>query len=434
MATRPLPPPLRGRVATATEALGVLLKFEGPADGVLTGFYRHRRHMGGQDRAFVSEVVYTVMRRLRTLEHVAGARDPRRLVLAALTLFLGVPPAELGDSAEERTWLRSLRLPELTGPVGFDWPDWLAERLVGSVPEAEWPALAHALQQPPPLDLRFNPLKAEPGVPLREARDTFLKSFKALPLEATPTPWSPLGLRVHQRFTLQRHPLVQEGWLEIQDEGSQLLSLLVEAQAGERVVDFCAGAGGKTLVLGALMQSKGRLLALDVLEKRLERLRIRTNRAGLSNVQTHAIESENDAWLKRHVGKFDRVLVDAPCSGLGTLRRNPDMKWRVTPAEVDRMVGLQASILRSAARLVRPGGRLVYGTCSLLAAENGDQVDAFLKAHEDFEEADCEAILARQGALLSTGRRLALVPHRHQTDGFFAAVLTRKVSPEVATA
>jgi len=422
MAHRPLPPPLRGRVALAADALVSVLRFEAPADGVLTGFYRARRQMGGQDRAFVSEVVYAVLRRLRSLEHAVGSRDPRALVLAALVLLLEVPPASLDGavSDDERRWLRRLRLVEVPPPAGYDWPDWLPDLLQSSVPAAEWPALAQALQVPAPLDLRINPLKTD--------RASFLRSPRAMPLEAQPTPYSPLGLRVAGRLTLQRHPLVEEGWLEIQDEGSQLLSLLVEPRPGEWVVDFCAGAGGKTLVLGALMQSKGRLLALDVLEKRLERLRDRVNRAGLSNVQARAIESEADPWLKRHAGRVDRVLVDAPCSGLGTLRRNPDMKWRVTPVEVERLVVLQASILRAAAKLVRPGGRLVYGTCSLLAVENDGVVDAFLKENQDFEETSCEAILAQQGVALATGSRMTLLPHRHQTDGFFAAVLTRRAS------
>jgi 16S rRNA (cytosine967-C5)-methyltransferase len=191
------------------------------------------------------------------------------------------------------------------------------------------------------------------------------------------------------------------------------------------VVDFCAGAGGKTLQLGAMMRSTGRLYAFDVSERRLAKLKPRMARAGLSNVHPTVIAHENDAKVKRLAGKADRVLVDAPCSGLGTLRRNPDLKWRQSPESVAEMVAKQGSILASAARLVRPGGRLVYATCSLLAEENDGVVDAFLAAHPEFREVSAQDVLAKQDIALETGTRLRLSPVEHDTDGFFAAVLER---------
>jgi 16S rRNA (cytosine967-C5)-methyltransferase len=191
------------------------------------------------------------------------------------------------------------------------------------------------------------------------------------------------------------------------------------------VVDFCAGAGGKTLLLGALMRSTGRLYAFDVSDKRLAKLKPRVARSGLSNVHPAAISSENDQRVKRLAGKIDRVLVDAPCSGLGTLRRNPDLKWRQTPEAVTELTRKQADILASAARLVKPGGRLVYATCSILVEENEGIVDAFLAAHPEFHRLSATEVLAKQGIALDCGEDLRLLPQLHGTDGFYAAVLER---------
>jgi 16S rRNA (cytosine967-C5)-methyltransferase len=236
---------------------------------------------------------------------------------------------------------------------------------------------------------------------------------------------SPHGIRLVDKPALQRHALFFDGSCVVQDEGSQILGFLVQPGRGELVVDFCAGAGGKTLHLGALMRSSGRLYAFDVVERRLARLRGRVARAGLSNVHPMLIAHERDARLKRLAGKADRVLVDAPCSGLGTLRRNPDLKWRQTPVAIAEMVARQQAILDAAAKLVRPGGRLVYATCSLLGEENDDIVDAFLVAHSEFAPLSAEEILSRQGISPGTGERLRLLPSVHGTDGFFAAVLER---------
>ena len=216
------------------------------------------------------------------------------------------------------------------------------------------------------------------------------------------------------------------GAIEVQDEGSQLLCFLVAPKRTEMVVDFCAGAGGKTLLLGAMMRSQGRLYAFDVSPRRLSRLKPRLARSGLSNVQPTRIEHERDAHVKRLAGKIDRVLVDAPCTGLGTLRRNPDLKWRQTPATIAELVVKQAKILASAATLVKRGGRLVYATCSVLPEENEAIVDAFLAQQQDFELRDATVELARAGIALDTGPLLRLLPHRHGCDGFFAAVMERK--------
>jgi 16S rRNA (cytosine967-C5)-methyltransferase len=254
-----------------------------------------------------------------------------------------------------------------------------------------------------------------------------LARLRADGLVAEATPYSPWGVRLQGHPAVNRHPLFLDGSLEVQDEGSQLLALLVGPRRGEMVGDFCAGAGGKTLALGAAMVSTGRLYAFDVAEKRLANLKPRLARSGLSNVMPQRIASENDARVKRLAGKLDRVLVDAPCSGLGTLRRNPDLKFRQSPASVAALTRQQASILRAAARLVKPGGRLVYATCSILAEENEAIVEGLL-AEGDFELSPADAILAQHKIPLDTGACLKLSPAIHATDGFFAAALTRKTA------
>jgi 16S rRNA (cytosine967-C5)-methyltransferase len=225
---------------------------------------------------------------------------------------------------------------------------------------------------------------------------------------------------------LSKYPLFVDGSIEVQDEGSQLLGFLLQPRRGEMVADFCAGAGGKTLLLGALMRSQGRLYAFDVAERRLARLKPRLARSGLSNVHPVRIDSERDIKIRRLAGKLDRVLVDAPCSGLGTLRRNPDLKWRQTPGSIAEMSTKQAVILAAAATLVKPGGRLVYATCSLLEAENEEVVRSFLAGHPEFVTCSAQEVLATQGIMIDCGERLRLLPHRHGTDAFYAAVMERK--------
>jgi 16S rRNA (cytosine967-C5)-methyltransferase len=248
-------------------------------------------------------------------------------------------------------------------------------------------------------------------------------AFERDTIAAAPTRYSPVGVRLETKPALQHHPLFLEGKVEVQDEGSQLLAYLVAPRRREMVVDFCAGAGGKTLALGALMRSEGRLYAFDTAEKRLSNLKPRLKRSGLSNVHPQLIAGPADARVKRLASKIDRVLVDAPCSGLGTLRRNPDLKWRQRPEGVAEMATKQRAILEAGARLVKAGGRLVYATCSLLQEENEAVVDAFLAAHPEFVSGHCGEILRRQDIDLDTGPYLRVFPHTHAMDAFFAAVL-----------
>lgn len=299
-------------------------------------------------------------------------------------------------------------------------PEWLMQRLHAEVGD-ECAALVEALKQPAPLDLRVNALKAK--------RPAVLQQLQARGLAVAPTPYAPLGLRLADKPSLQREPLYQEGVVEVQDEGSQLLALLLEPRRNEVVVDFCAGAGGKTLALGAAMRDTGRLYAMDTSAHRLDGLQPRLQRSGLHQVVTMALAHEDDERLLRLRGKVDRVLVDAPCSGLGTLRRSPDLKWRQTPATVAELAALQARILASAARLLKPGGRLVYATCSLLREENEDIAANFTRAHRDFLAIPAGEPLRRQSVsqpeTLCQDGYLRLWPQHHQTDGFFAAVWER---------
>jgi 16S rRNA (cytosine967-C5)-methyltransferase len=292
-------------------------------------------------------------------------------------------------------------------------------RLRKHYPDDEILTLARSLQHPAPLDLRVNTLKAP--------REAVLQRLEADGTPAAPTRYSPIGVRVKDKIVLNRHPMYVDGAVEVQDEGSQILGMLVEPRRGEMVVDFCAGAGGKTLQLGAAMGSSGRLYAFDTSDKRLANLAPRLKRSGLSNVFPQRIAGENDPKVKRLRGKIDRVLVDAPCTGLGTLRRNPDLKARQTPEGLAELNAKQRAILASAASLLRPGGRLVYGTCSLLAEENEEIVADFLASHPDFALVPAKSVLDRLGIKVEgAGQYMHLYPHVHDTDGFFAAVLERK--------
>ena len=410
--------------AHADAVLAALLKFDHPADAVTSRYFREHKQLGHADRGFVAETVFAVLRRLPTLKACcAPETTPRRLLLAALVVARGMNLRELAPllRGTEEAWLAELRgrdMNSLPPEVRADLPEWLFSRLVAQWGEEETLLLARALNQAAPLDLRVNTLKAD--------RDRVLAALQAEGMPALATPYSPWGIRLKDKPALAKHPAFLAGEIEVQDEGSQLLGCLLEPRRGEMVVDFCAGAGGKTLLLGAMMRNTGRLYALDVSEKRLANLKPRLARSGLSNVNPIRIEHERDARIKRLAGKMDRVLVDAPCSGLGTLRRNPDLKWRQSEASVQDLSVLQAKILASAASLVRPGGRLVYATCSVLTVENDAVVDAFLAQHPEFTLCPVSSILGRYGMDFS-GERLQLLPHRHQTDGFYAAVLERKV-------
>jgi len=407
----------------AVDALRLVMAFVEPADMVLSRYFRSHRALGQHDRAFIAQTVFGVLRHARTLEHVAGSETSRRLALAWLARFGGSSARELGPALNsgEAEWLAQVRgapIDMLPPPVRAELPDWAYERLVPVLGEAGVLDLGRALQSPAPFDLRVNTLRSD--------RDSVLARLRKGGIAAEPTPWSPIGVRVAGNPAINRDPLFLEGAVEVQDEGSQLIGYLLAPRRHELVVDFCAGAGGKSLMIGAMMHSQGRVYAFDVSAARLARLKPRLARSGLSNLYPQGLTSENDTKVKRLAGKIDRVLVDAPCSGLGTLRRNPDLKWRQSAEGVAEMRVKQARILEAAAGLLKPGGRLVYATCSLLEEENEAIVDAFLEKRPDFEELSCGEILRSHGIEVDVGRRLRLWPQVHGTDGFFGAVLERR--------
>lgn len=415
-----LPPAI---LANTEEVLREILRFTAPADVTLSRYFKDHPRLGGRERGAVAEAVYAVLRNKSFFTDFAGSGNAptiRRLALLGMAEAVGAESLG-GLSEEENQFLarvaqidRKLLSPLLRSNL----PQWLYDKLVAQFGEQETLELAAVLNTPAPLDLRVNSIKAN--------RDDVIAELATAPIIAEPMPYAPLGLRVHKKPALQNLPLFKSGAIEVQDEGSQVLAQLVGARRGEMVVDFCAGAGGKTLALGAIMRNTGRLYAFDVSEKRLAKLKPRLARSGLSNVHPVVIAHERDAKVKRLAGKIDRVLVDAPCSGLGTLRRNPDVKWRQQPQAIAEMQEKQLSILDGASRLVKSGGRLVYATCSLLNEENDAVVEQFLATHDDFQLVPMSAALAEQKIPLEMDKYLKLLPHKHNTDGFFAAVLERK--------
>jgi 16S rRNA (cytosine967-C5)-methyltransferase len=348
---------------------------------------------------------------------ILGFYGPRDYLKSALT-------------DQEKNWLDQcdqVKVEDLMERHRHNLPEWLVQPLKDQLGAQEFWALAESFNRGAGLDLRVNALTAK--------RSDVQKELAKAGIKAVPTPYSPWGLRLQDKPALNKLDAFTRGAIEVQDEGSQLLALLVDAKRGEMVVDFCAGAGGKTLAIGAAMRSTGRLYAFDTSAHRLDALKPRLARSGLSNVHPAAIAHERDDRIKRLSGKIDRVLIDAPCSGLGTLRRNPDLKWRQSLKSVEEMALKQAAILQSAARLLKAGGRLVYATCSILPQENEAIAQAFSDGNSEFTPLDAGEILSNlkvEGAagLCSGGengqRYLRLWPHRHQTDGFFAAIWQKK--------
>ena len=414
----------------SADLVGLVLKFDHPADQVVSRFFRDHREFGPRERATLAETVYTVLRKKLLFDHLSpsgtGSKERRMAILG----FHG--PRDFLKSAlneVEKRWLDNcdaVSQSDLLERHRHNLPEWLVKPLKAQLGDEFW-ALAESLQQPAPLDLRVNTL--------HDKRADVQKELSLAGIKAVATPFSPWGLRIDGKPALTKVDAFARGAIEVQDEGSQLLALLLDAKRGEMVVDFCAGAGGKTLAIGATMRNTGRLYAFDTSAHRLDALKPRLARSKLSNVHPAAIAHERDERIKRLAGKIDRVLVDAPCSGLGTLRRNPDLKWRQSPKSVEELTAKQTAILQSAARLVKSGGRLVYATCSVLPEENEAIAAAFGAANPDFLPQDAADLLdglkvdeaTRLCAGGDDGRRyLRLWPHRHATDGFFAAVWNRK--------
>jgi 16S rRNA (cytosine967-C5)-methyltransferase len=412
------------------ELVRLTLKFDHPADAIVSRFFRDNRGLGPRERATLAETVYTVLRKKLLFDHLApSGSGPKERRLAILGFYGPGDFLRSALSEQEINWLdqcEKVSPHDLMERHRHNLPEWLVEPLKAQLGAEFWP-LVETLNLGAGLDLRVNTFKAK--------RADVQKELNKVGIKAVTTPYSPWGLRIVGKPALNKNEAFVRGEFEVQDEGSQLLSMLLDAKRGEMVVDFCAGAGGKTLAIGAAMRSTGRLYAFDTSAHRLDAFKSRLKRSGLSNVHPAAIAHERDDRVKRLTGKMDRVLVDAPCTGLGTLRRNPDLKWRQNMQAVEEMAVKQTAILQSAARMLKPGGRLVYATCSVLPQENEAIAEAFSAANPDYVPLAAGEVLAElkveNAATLCSGGEagqlyLRLWPHRHATDGFFAAVWQKK--------
>lgn len=418
------------RIQTAIEILDKLTDARIPMDNTIRDYMVNRRYIGSKDRSAIVEHVYGIVRhyaRLRWLLEQSGVPlTARNFVIADLAwhgrdmtnLFTGEKHAPEPLTDEEKGWSRNLtQHAAMPQSVQVECPDWAEERLralFGDAFEAEMRGMIDSA----PLDLRVNTVKG--------SREKAAAMLKAQEVETEETPHSPFGLRVNGKAYMSATKAFSKGLVEIQDEGSQLIALACDVKPGMRVMDYCAGAGGKTLALAAMMNNKGNVVAMDIDERRLEKGRGRYRKANIHNVELRALsDDKNRKWLRRQKGTMDVVLVDAPCSSSGTWRRNPDLRWNQYGPSLDEIKDMQADILERVADKVKPGGRLVYATCSLFEEENEKQVEAFLANHPEFK------ILPLQdnwpfGDFPCDGPYLRLTPHKHNTDGFFAAALIRE--------
>lgn len=427
------------RIQATVTLLASIEAGDEPADAVIGHWARGNRYAGSGDRREIRRLVYGVVRRRRQLEWWLERNDaaatPRGLVIAFLlrvddwtmeqltAAFAGIQYGPEPMTPDEARIAESLAGGAIDDgaqpqPVRLNLPDWLAPLLAESF-GSEFEAEAVALAGEAAVDLRVNTLKA--------TRALAMEALAADGLDAQTTPYAPDGLRLDRRAQLTAARAWRDGLVEVQDEGSQLVALLTDARPGQSVVDFCAGAGGKALALAAAMENRGRIVACDLSESRLRRLRPRLRRAGVDIIEAQVLAEADDPWVAASEGGFERVLVDAPCSGTGAWRRRPETKWQLTSATLDALCALQDRILDSAARLVAPSGRLIYATCSVLRLENQARVETFLARHPDFSAVAADGLMpeqCRDPALFDAGN-LYLTPYRHGTDGFFAAVFER---------
>ena len=422
------------RLSAAIDILAGIADLRTPVGEALKDWGRRNRYAGAKDRAAIASLAYDALRARASSAWIMGEDSPRATMLGALKISRSMDadaiaqlcsgeryaPAPLTD--EERARLASASLEGAPEHVQGDYPEWLAPhfaRAFGSEAVAEGRALA----QRAPVDLRVNLLKTTREKALQELAH----------LEAQPTPFSPLGLRIAvsgdgRGPALSAEPAFVKGLVEVQDESSQLVALIAAPQAGEQVLDLCAGGGGKTLALASLMGNSGQIYATDADGRRLMPIYERLERSGARNVQVRAPRGKQDV-LADLEGRCDLVLVDAPCTGVGTWRRNPDAKWRIRPGALEQRMKDQEAVLERAAKYVKPGGRLVYVTCSLLLEENEDRIAAFLAAHPEFSSDDMiEATRAAGLEALSEradfgANGVTLRPSKIGADGFYICKL-----------
>jgi 16S rRNA (cytosine967-C5)-methyltransferase len=391
------------------------LEFKVPTDALLSKFFRENRKLQFADRGIIAETVYTVLRNYYKLTATVGVKNTFSLIGYVWLHYLKIPTIELS-----KLKAINLKIIEETAKVDLDlieFPEWIQKRLAAYLTDSEIRQLSKAMADQAPLTLRVNTLKMSVAEVARILNAEGIKS--------TVTKYSPFGITLANKADLMRNKLFLEGAIEVQDEASQLAGILLEPKRSEMVVDFCAGSGGKTLIFGMLMKNTGRIYAFDINERRLGNLTPRLARSGLSNVYPQLIESENDSRIKRLHGKIDKVFVDAPCLGLGTLRRNPDLKFRYNEDSLIQINQQQFSILNSASKLIKVGGRLVYATCSILREENQEIIEKFLAENSNFKLVDIGGLAIFDKLDLPDSRFLTLNPATHGTDGFFAAVMEK---------
>ena len=427
------------RIAAAIEILEKIEHSSSSGEDLVTAYLRSRRFIGSKDRRYITELIFGIQRRKARLDWITGVKEPRIRVIADLFLLKHITKTELtklfngkGYSPNKLITKELKLLDQITDKsfenidyppeIATELPDWIAAILI-EYWGINFKNEARALNHPASLNIRVNTIKGD--------CELTLQILKKDNIKFNPTKFSPMGLRVEGRTNLRTSTAFKGGFIEIQDEGSQLVAALVDTKANMKTIDFCAGSGGKTLALGAAMKDGGPLVACDVDPGRLKRLKPRLRRSGLTNVTIHHLLGDNDPFFENHKLTAERVLIDVPCSGSGTWRRTPSLKWRLTEHKLQEIIALQQKIMRQSADLVIKGGRLIYATCSVLPDENEKQITWFLEKHPNFKalciseiwekvlDAECPS-----NALIKN-TYLSLTPARHDTDGFFAAVLEK---------
>ncbi len=434
-------------IGHAQELLGIVLNSKKPADALIDTFFRSHKYLGSHDRKFIAETMYGTLRHLRKCELMVAStmtelneallEEDKTLFLVVAYLSLqgkiqNVAPEDVSSKlkstqlAEKMAHVLNIFTKPVTIPsesavvrIGIEhsFPDWMVQKLFEQYDESEAENICASLNEQAPITLRVNTLKTT----VEQCQAELNKQG----IETTSTALSPFGLNLSKRINVFSLPIFQDGWFEVQDEGSQLLPFLIDPKPNAKLLDVCAGAGGKTLEFAALMKNRGEIFATDINSYRLEELRKRIKRAGAQNIRVQEIQAIEDL-AKQFSNFFDIVFVDAPCSGLGTIRRNPGMKWMVTEQTVNEVSDKQKSILCSSAPLVKPGGRIAYATCTLLSQENEDVVEEFIVRHPDFSLVEANRLLEKwHNELITAGTFFKLFPHINGTDGFFCAILEK---------
>ena len=398
-----------------------------PADIQLSYFFKKNRHLGSHDRSDIAELYYGIIRNKKLLEEIVGSKNLNKAILIYFLVIQGRSINDLSLFAEDHEieWLIDKKKNKTkidSWPTKLSLPEWIWKKLISTYGEGEAIKLGSSLLNPASLNIRVNTLN---NLSVKEVIEELKQLFNSCKDKIVETKLSKLGISLPRGTAIQKSKLFLDGSIEVQEEGSQLLTYLLDAKRGHMVADFCAGAGGKSLGISAMMRNTGRIYAFDISEKRLANLKKRLKRSGASNISMHRINNENDLKVKRLKNKFDRVFVDAPCTGLGTLRRNPDLKWRHNEKSLSELTVKQASILLAASKLCKKGGYLVYATCSMLEDENEKIVASFLANNINFKILPQHKIMKKYEIDLGEGDYFKLTTQQHKTDSFFGALMER---------